>query len=108
MIDASTSSQPHRAMWLIWLLLFAGLPALVARWDARAPAAGAARSALVQRALMKRPTTAAPVVQPVELYTLDRDQARAFNGAVPFSRLPNPAARPPGSPWPAPGRFPSQ
>ena len=94
MIDASTSSQPHRAMWLIWLLLFAGLPALVARWDARAPAADAARTALVQRALMKRPTTAAPVVQPVELYTLDRDQARAFNGAVPFSRLPNPAARP--------------
>jgi spore germination cell wall hydrolase CwlJ-like protein len=81
-------------MWLLWLLLFAGLPALVARWEARAPAADAARTALVQQARFKRPMTAAPVVQPVELYALDRDQARAFNEAVPFSRLPNPAARP--------------
>ena len=68
MIDATTGSQPHRAMWLIWLLLFAGLPALVARWEARAPAAEAARVALVQRARLKQPVTAAPVVQPVELY----------------------------------------
>ena len=94
MIDTTTSSQPHRAMWLIWLLLFAGLPALVARWEARAPAAEAARVALVQRARLKRPPTAAPVVQPVELYALDRDQARVLNEAVPFSHLPNPAARP--------------
>ena len=94
MTDTHISSQPHRAMWLIWFLLFAGVPALVAWWEGRAPAAGAVRTALVQHARLRRPTTAAPVVEPVELYSLDRDQARAFNEAVPFSRLPNPAARP--------------
>lgn len=81
-------------MWPIWLLLFAGLPALVAGWEARAPVAEAARSALAQHARFKRPTTATPIVQPLELYALDRDQAQAFNIAVPFSRLPNPSARP--------------
>jgi hypothetical protein len=94
MTDTPISSQPHRAMWLIWFLLFAGVPALVAWWEGRAPAADAVRTALVQHARLRRPTTAAPVVEPVELYSLDRDQARAFNEAVPFSRLPNPAARP--------------
>lgn len=35
-----------------------------------------------------------PAVEPVELIALDNDQARAVNAAIPFSDLPNPAARP--------------
>lgn len=94
MTSACSSNPPHPAMWPVWLLLFAGLPALVAGWEARAPVPETARSPLAQHARFKRPTTAAPVVQPLELYALDRDQARAFNMAVAFARLPNPSARP--------------
>ncbi|KEQ52739.1 cell wall hydrolase [Sphingobium chlorophenolicum] len=90
MTDASTTGQPHRAMWLIWLALFVGLPALVAAWEARAPLSQSRPTA----ARLQRPATPPPAVAPVRLYALDRDQARSFNAAIPFSRLPNPAARP--------------
>ncbi len=33
-------------------------------------------------------------MEPVKVYALDREAARAFNAAIPFSRLPNPAAPP--------------
>lgn len=94
MTDVPSPSQPHRSMWLIWLALFIGLPALVASWEARSPVAREAGARLVQHSLFKRPRTAPPAVQPVELYALDRNDARAFNASIPFSRLPNPAARP--------------
>lgn len=35
-----------------------------------------------------------PPVEPVEIFALERDQARAFNARIPFSTDPNPAARP--------------
>lgn len=94
MTDTFPTKQPHPLMWLIWLALFVGLPALVAAWEAHAPVARAARADLVTAARFKRPATPPPPVEPVELYALGRDQARAFNAAIPFSRLPNPAARP--------------
>ncbi|NYT40030.1 cell wall hydrolase [Sphingomonas sp. R-74633] len=40
------------------------------------------------------PQTELPPVEPVELQTVDPDDARAFNATIPFSTLPNPAARP--------------
>jgi len=92
--DQPHRAQPHRAMWLVWLLLFIGLPALIAAWEARAPKAKATRIGVVAAARLKRPSTPPPPVEPVDFYALGRDQARAFNAAVPFSRLPNPAARP--------------
>ena len=94
MTDTFPTKQPHPLMWLIWLALFVGLPALVAAWEAHAPVARAARTDLVAASRFKRPATPPPPVEPVELYALGRDQARAFNAAIPFSRLPNPAARP--------------
>lgn len=94
MTDVPSTSQPHRAMWVIWLALFVGLPALVATWEARSPVVREAGAQLVRHSLFRRPGTPPPAVQPVELYALDRDEARALNASIPFSRLPNPAARP--------------
>ena len=94
MTDASSFSRPHGAVWLLWLLLFVGLPALVASWEARGPKALAARPDLADTSPHRRPSTPPPAVLPVRLYALDRDEARAFNASVPFSRLANPAARP--------------
>ncbi|WP_176594980.1 MULTISPECIES: cell wall hydrolase [Sphingobium] len=93
MTDATSTGQPHRSMWLLWLMLFVGLPAFVAAWETRVPQ-GKPRLEAVAAARFKRPTTPPPAVAPVQLYALDRDQARAFNAGIPISRLPNPAARP--------------
>lgn len=40
------------------------------------------------------PKTELPEVDPVELQVVTPDDARAFNATIPFSTLPNPAARP--------------
>lgn len=40
------------------------------------------------------PKTELPPVEPVELQVVTPDDARAFNATIPFSTLPNPAARP--------------
>ncbi|MGN6818471.1 MAG: cell wall hydrolase [Sphingomonas sp.] len=40
------------------------------------------------------PRTELPPVEPVEFQSVDPNAARAFNATVPFSTLPNPAARP--------------
>ena len=40
------------------------------------------------------PKTELPPVEPVEFQSVDPNDARAFNATVPFSTLPNPAARP--------------
>jgi len=93
MIDETSHGQPHRAMWLLWLVLFVGLPGLVAAWEARTPSRQPRLDA-VAAARLKRPTTPPPAVAPVQTYALGRDEAQAFNAAIPFSRLPNPAARP--------------
>ena len=95
MTESSPSARPHPLMWLVWALLFAGLPALVATWDTRASSeAGARRMAVVEAARMRRPATPPPPVEPVQVFALERDQAVAFNATIPFSRDPNPAARP--------------
>ena len=93
MTDAHLTSQPHRLMWLLWLMLFVGLPAFVAMWETRISLGQPRREAAVAVRPAQAPSPP-PVVAPTEIYALDRDQARAFNATVPFSRLPNPAARP--------------
>lgn len=92
-----TDDAPHRLTALLWLALFAGLPALVAWHEGRgAPAAdmGQRAASIVTAARPPRPDAPPPAVDPVENYALDRDEARRFNTAIPFSRQPNPAARP--------------
>jgi spore germination cell wall hydrolase CwlJ-like protein len=74
-------------------LLFIGLPFGVAGWESRhrpADAGPAMRAAAHNR----RPATPPPPVEPVQVYALERDQALALNATIPFSRDPNPAARP--------------
>ncbi|WP_176590107.1 cell wall hydrolase [Sphingobium sp. EM0848] len=94
MTDVSSTDRLRRSTWLLWLVLFVGLPAMVATWEARSPSAAKRPSPIVAAAGLKRPATPPPSVEPVELYALDRNQAQAFNAAIPFSHLPNPAARP--------------
>ncbi|OUC55342.1 cell wall hydrolase [Sphingobium sp. GW456-12-10-14-TSB1] len=82
-------------MWIVWLALFAGLPAAVAGWEARAPReAGEAHFARRGLSHGVRPPSPPPPVEPVAVYALPADRARALNAAIPFSRLANPAARP--------------
>jgi spore germination cell wall hydrolase CwlJ-like protein len=81
------AAQPGIAALMLWLAILAGLPLAVAWHDGPAVRAPAARTYAF------RPRTPPPAVEPMELVALDRDQARAFNAAVPFSNLPNPAAR---------------
>ncbi len=94
MIDAAPMSRPHPLMWLLWFMLFVGVPATVGHWETRGPTVDASGPTLGQTARITHAAAPPPAVQPVELYELDRDQARAFNSAIPFSRLPSPAARP--------------
>lgn len=96
MTDTSSIKRPHRMMWLLWLLLFVALPIAIAVWETRPRAPGGAPRAEAMAAAqrLRKPVTAPPAVEPVQLYSLDRDQAEALNASIPFSRLPNPAARP--------------
>ena len=80
-------------MWLVWLLLFVGLPALVAGWETqRRPVHALRPGAVAIRA--QKAGAPPPAVDPVVVYALPRDKALAVNQAIPFSPLANPAARP--------------
>jgi spore germination cell wall hydrolase CwlJ-like protein len=94
MTEPSSSGRPHGFLWLVWALILIGLPMAVATWESR-PREGlrATRFDAVAAARRRVPRTPPPV-EPVEVYALGRDQARSFNAAIPFSRDPNPAARP--------------
>ncbi|MDI1294574.1 MAG: cell wall hydrolase [bacterium] len=92
MTDLSPANQPRPLTWLVWLLLFVGLPAMVATWEARERPSRP--FGVVAAARMQRPTTPPPPVEPMQVYALPRDQARTLNAAIPFSPLPNPAPRP--------------
>ena len=85
--------SPRPVVWLVWLLLFAGLPALVAGWEAQRRPVDAPRPGFVA---VRAPQAGAPPppVEPVAVYALPRDKAQALNSAIPFSHAPNPAARP--------------
>jgi spore germination cell wall hydrolase CwlJ-like protein len=93
MIDDPSSIQPRPWVWLVWLALFVGLPAAVAGWESQSRVThGQPRFAAAAHSV--RPPSPPPPVEPVAVYALDADRARAVNAAIPFSRLTNPAARP--------------
>jgi hypothetical protein len=85
--DDSAGSRPGVGAILLWVAILIGLPFAVAGMDGFRKPAAAPETAI-------KPPTPPPPVEPLELYALDADQARAFNAAVPFSTLPNPPARP--------------
>jgi spore germination cell wall hydrolase CwlJ-like protein len=76
-------------------MILIGLPMAVATWEGR-PRDGlaAGRFDTVAAAKRRAPGTKPPPVEPVEVYALPAEQARRLNAAIPFSRDPNPAARP--------------
>ncbi|WP_254797991.1 cell wall hydrolase [Sphingobium sp. AS12] len=94
MTTISVSNEPHPWMWLVWLALFVGLPAAVAGWEARAPREGTTARFAAASSRAIRPPSPPPAVEPVAVYALPADRARALNATIPFSRLSNPAARP--------------
>ncbi|MFC3440767.1 cell wall hydrolase [Sphingobium rhizovicinum] len=87
------TSFPTLLSYVIWALLFIGLPFGVAGWESRHRPVDAG-PVLRAAAQNRRPANPPPPVEPVQIYALERDQALALNATIPFSRDPNPAARP--------------
>lgn len=75
------------------VLFFTGLPSLVSWFDSARVAMNGAQSAAVEADAI-RPPSPPPPVEPVRVRTVAPDDARKINARIPFSRLPNPAARP--------------
>lgn len=96
MTPSETPDRPHAVMWLVWALILVGLPMAVAAWESRPRGSHAERpfAAVAARARLRAPRIAPPPVEPVRVFALDADEARAFNAKIPFSTGPNPAARP--------------
>lgn len=92
MLPASTKPAPTpviRAILIAVALVLVAAPALIVLFAPHRPPA--ARVRLAERVV---PKTELPPVEPVEFQALAPDDARSFNATVPFSALPNPAARP--------------
>lgn len=87
----ATTPTPHPLMCAFWAALFLGVPGAVA-WHEGGKTPSAALAHRAERSA--RPPSPPPAVEPVKVYALAQDDARAFNAAIPFSRRPNPAARP--------------
>ncbi len=92
---AVRADSPSPLAWIAWALILIGLPMAVAGWETRgrdvAHGPGPVRGRVAR---IEQPPSPPPPVEPVEVYALERDEARRFNAAVPFSKLANPAARP--------------
>jgi spore germination cell wall hydrolase CwlJ-like protein len=74
-------------------LLAIAVPALLVRFSPSVPpGARAVAAKLPPRRVV--PAAELPAVEPVELVTLDPEDARAYNASVPFAPGPYPAARP--------------
>lgn len=94
MSDDPSDIRLHPAVGLLWVALFIGLPGLVASWESGTARRSAAPFPPVAAALTHRPATPPPAVEPVRVYALDVDRARAFNAAIPFLKGAVAAARP--------------
>lgn len=92
---AARADAPSPLAWIAWALILIGLPMAVAGWETRGrDVAHGPRQARARVARIEQPPSPPPPVEPLEVYALERDEARRFNAAVPFSKLANPAARP--------------
>jgi spore germination cell wall hydrolase CwlJ-like protein len=78
-----------RAILIAVSLMLVVAPALIVRFAPHRPPTP--RVKLAERVV---PQTELPQVEPVEFQALAPDDAKSFNATVPFSTLPNPAARP--------------
>lgn len=87
----ATASSPHPVTWAIWAALFLGVPGAVAWHEGDRTTATALSSRSESASHAPSPP---PAVEPVKVYALAREDARALNAGTPFSHLPNPAARP--------------
>jgi hypothetical protein len=77
---------------LVWAGILIGVPALVA---GQSVSSGPAAEPYLHKAgPTHTPASIPPAVEPLEMTLVDPVEARAINAAVPFSRLPNPPARP--------------
>jgi spore germination cell wall hydrolase CwlJ-like protein len=88
----ASGQEPGFVGILLWLIVLLGLPAAVAFHDSARLRLPGERADPTLRAL--RPPTPPPAVEPMNFVALDPGEARAFNAKIPFSTLPNPAARP--------------
>ncbi|RVT39805.1 cell wall hydrolase [Sphingobium algorifonticola] len=75
------------------VIAFAGLPAAIAWFDSGRVAVPHGQASSDMRETI-RPPSPPPPVEPLRVRAVAPDDARKFNARVPFSRLPNPAARP--------------
>jgi len=89
----STADQIQRIrLYAAALLLFA-IPALGTKLAHLGPAANPTAHQSAGFPIVQA-QHAPPVVDPVAIKTISHDDARTINAAIPFSKVPNPAARP--------------
>jgi hypothetical protein len=94
MIDDAMTSPFRGPRWIVALLLavLLALPAAIGLHDQQNRSVeGAARLAPPKPV---KPPVPLPEVEPLVVKAVARDTARSINASVPFSSLPNPAARP--------------
>ena len=95
-LTSAPSPQPAAPLWLKVLLgLFAlaaiGVPLLIVSTAPRVVVHNRAPVVISKRVVPKQEL---PPVEPVKLQEVAPEDAREINAAIPFSTLPNPAARP--------------
>ncbi|MEK6638597.1 MAG: cell wall hydrolase [Pseudomonadota bacterium] len=81
---------------LLHILLWAGgaIAVLLALYTFAAPEARPIDSTPSVAAMLSPPPTPVPELEPLEIQAIARETAEQINGAVPFSKKPNPAAKP--------------
>jgi spore germination cell wall hydrolase CwlJ-like protein len=96
MPEGTLSRAPGASWWstLLWALILAGIPALVAHLSLPLGAADGQGARMRTVEAVRPPPTPPPAVAPVEVMHIAPATARTINAAVPFSAGPNPAARP--------------
>lgn len=100
MIDPLSSTDSARISPGLWVALaltaLAAIlaPLLIVLNAPPVPPADAVTLAEIRKPKRVVPKAELPSVEPVRLAELPMDEARRFNATIPFSRAPNPAARP--------------
>lgn len=85
------TSWAIRAILLAIAVLAIAIPALIVANAPRVVARDGTQVVISRRVV---PKAEVPPVEPIRLQAVEPDDAREINAAIPFSKLPNPAARP--------------